>query len=244
MTFRPYLGLTLFTLIATAILLTLGTWQYQRLGWKTEMLANVEIAADAEPLISLAALKSAFDAGEPIDFRRIKISGDYIQKASGETPEFHVINTRASKTKWRKFRPLESEGQNIFVAAETVSDALKDSAVALPAPAYISGYVRAYQRPSRFAAKSTASANRWFSFNAAPEQFDWAMALGAKRVPTGYYIDARHFSGAETLDALPAKRPDIPNNHFDYMLTWYSFALILWVIYAILHRRAGRLKFR
>ena len=56
-----------------------------------------------------------------------------------------------------------------------------------------------------------------------------------------FYIDT--VPGASDADLLPLKRPDIRNNHLDYMLTWYSFAVILLIIYFILHRRAGRLKF-
>jgi len=40
-----------------------------------------------------------------------------------------------------------------------------------------------------------------------------------------FYIDAK----STDLDDeyLPPLRPDIRNNHLDYMLTWYSFAIIL-----------------
>ena len=79
--FRPFAGLTLMTLIALAILLTLGTWQYNRLKWKTQLLADVEIASQSAPFTSYGAINRTKDAGAPIDFRRVSLSGSYISSA-------------------------------------------------------------------------------------------------------------------------------------------------------------------
>ena len=245
--FRPFAGLTLMTLIALAILLTLGTWQYNRLKWKTQLLADVEIASQSAPFTSYGAINRTKDAGAPIDFRRVSLSGSYISSADTSSIEFHVFKTHAKSIAWRVFRPLRTEGGAVFVAAENITDSEKAAPRSLTRePLYVSGYVRAYQKPSRFAAKSTPELNRWFSFNASPDSADWgqARALEGQDVQTDYYIDAVTISQTPIEASLPIKKPDLPNNHFDYMLTWYSFALILFVIYLILHLRAGRLSLR
>lgn len=245
MRFKPYPGLTIFTLIATAILLTLGTWQYNRLQWKTQLLADIDAAANSAPFDSYGQIARALEDGEPIDFRRVTLSGRY----GSATKTFHVFKIKNKKNGWRLYRRLNVfGGRGVFTAGEFIPDALKD----IPRPVSnevvsITGYVRTYQKPSRFAAKSSPETNRWFSFNALKETHDWGILVGSPSgVPlrTDFYVDIVQTSDAPITNILPIKKPDLPNNHFDYMLTWYSFALILWVIYVMLHIRGGRLKFR
>jgi len=79
-------------------------------------------------------------------------------------------------------------------------------------------------------------------FNASPDLLDWAgpgTNIEGKNIETAYYID--WVEGAKNADDLPVRIPDVANSHLDYMLTWYSFILILLVIYLIIHKRAGRL---
>ena len=70
-TFRPMPWLTVITAVMLAALISLGVWQYQRLQWKTDLLAEVEASVTAQPLTSLGDLERAIQAGEPVDFRRI-----------------------------------------------------------------------------------------------------------------------------------------------------------------------------
>ncbi len=60
--FRPYPGVTIATVIATAILVGLGVWQLQRLQWKLALIAEVESHMTAPPLPLSQALKNAADA--------------------------------------------------------------------------------------------------------------------------------------------------------------------------------------
>ena len=57
-----------------------------------------------------------------------------------------------------------------------------------------------------------------------------------------YYVD--RVPGALDASLLPPKRPDIRNNHFDYMLTWYGLAIVMLIIYGVMHHREGRLSWR
>ncbi|WP_017931288.1 SURF1 family protein [Robiginitomaculum antarcticum] len=244
MRFRPMPGFTVLTLIMLAILISLGTWQYQRLQWKTDLLASIDAAADAAPFMSLSAVNTAIEDGDPVDFRRIEIVVTPIP-AAGEskiaTPVFFVFTTQDKKTYWRVFYPVSSHGNGVYVAGPLIPDAQK-LAYKLPNDPQesVTGYVRLHQTPGFGSPKSTPSQNRYFSFNPVPDELDWGEAIPGRDIQTGYYIDAVPATRAENI---PPKRPDIRNNHFDYMLTWYSFALILLVIYTIMHVRAGRLSF-
>lgn len=243
--FHPMLGLTIVTLIALAILISLGTWQYQRLGWKTDLIAQVEQAANAPAFDRFDAVADMLDGGAPIDFRRITVRGKYSQDYDGQVPSFHVFTPQDSAISWIPYRPFSDGTQTIFIAGQPVSDALK-SVTPQPesGPLYVAGYVRLARKAKSVALPNTPEANRWFSFNPEPDVLDWGAALSGEPIETRYYIDPVSVSAQPITDDLPVRIPEIRNNHFDYMLTWYSFAIILLFIYVILHRRAGRLSFR
>ena len=234
--FKPMPWLSVIVAICLAILISLGTWQYQRLQWKTALLAEVEASVSASPLTSLAELEASLAAGQPVDFRRIGFSAII---DSGTT--YLVYSSRSDGIYWRQFSPM-AQGQNIFFGAfGYVKDENRSSIIGTAAkpisPSPIVGYVRKSHKMGTIEAlvknKANPETNRYFKFN---QTGNWAQGAAGL-----YYIDV----DPQILEAdqLPIKRPEIANNHLDYMLTWYSFALTLLIIYFILHLRAGRLKF-
>ena len=56
MTFRPYPGITIASLIVLAILCGLGFWQLERRDWKLALIAQVERNMAAPPITLDAAL--------------------------------------------------------------------------------------------------------------------------------------------------------------------------------------------
>jgi len=233
--FKPMPWLTVVTAICLAILISLGTWQYHRLQWKTALLAEIDVAAVAAPFTSFADVLTTLEDGGPIDFRRINLKARYVPI---EAP-YHVYKSTNKGIYWNQFIPFR-EGQDVgFVNIGEVTDANKQLPIVYPtSPMEFGGYVRKARKRSWMQTKSTPEKNRWFSFNSLPETHDWGKGLRGD-VETRFYIDAS--DRVESAEALLPKRPEIANNHFDYMLTWYSFAVILLIIYFILHRRAGRL---
>lgn len=234
--FRPFPGLTIATTIALVILLSLGTWQYQRLQWKTALLSDIEQVSGASPFTSLSQVQAALEAGEPIDFRRIGIAG----KAIPENP-FFVFSSRNQDISWRVFLPVSSDGRVVFTALTTIPDGEKENykRTSDAESEILNGYVRLARPRNRGETKSTPEKNRWFGFNPMPETHNWdADVLGNPDMR--FYVDT--VPGAMDANDLPARRPDIRNNHFDYMLTWYGLALVLLIMYLIIHQRAGRLR--
>lgn len=240
--FKPYPWLTGFTIVSLGILIGLGYWQSQRLVWKTNLLAEVAQAASAEPFNSLSEVDTALSQGVPVDFRRIKLSGLQI---GGQTP-FLVYSRHKQALSWRPYLVIESQGSRVFFTRPSILDSDRERYLLQSVeekPVTLVGYIRLARGPVRGEAKSTPALNRWFSFNPMPELYDWGtqIASGTTRdkVTTQFYIETETFAG--NAKDLPIKRPDIRNNHFDYMLTWYGLALCLLIIYLLLHKRGGRL---
>lgn len=236
--FRPMPGLTVATVISLIILISLGTWQYHRLQWKTGVLAEIEQAATAAPFQGFNEVKQALADDEPIDFRRIGISADL---RSMPYP-FYVFSAENKDISWRPYRLADNNGIVVFVAQDLVPDREKeDHALDAQDAVDIVGYVRLARENAQAAKQSSPGRNRWFGFNPLPETHDWGDVI-PDVVETRYYID--QVPRAVSADALPVKRPRIANNHLDYMLTWYGLALTLLVIYLIMHHREGRLTWR
>ena len=235
--FKPMPWLTVIVAICLAILISLGTWQYQRLQWKTALLAEVDAAAEATPFTSFKEIQAAIDEGDPVDFRRYQSKIKTV-----ESGNYFVFTPKNKNISWRIFSAVEQSNITAFSGFAIVSDAEKTNLPGWVAQRNIPlvGYVRLSSVKPRGAAKSSPDKNRWFGFNPMPETHDWAEMSGID-ADMRFYIDT--VPGATDADFLPPKRPDIRNNHLDYMLTWYSFAVILLIIYFILHRRAGRLRF-
>lgn len=237
--FKPMPVLTVVLAISVTILIALGVWQYQRLQWKTALLAEVDASVTAPPLTSLSDLQAAIQNNDPVDFRRIGFTASPIEGA----PVFHLYKSQQGGIYWSVVTPVQSQDYAIFAKTELLDNQSKDAV-----PHYVesfqteafTGYVRKVYDMGRVEAwvKSQANpeTNRYFHFN---QTGDWYDAVPASMLK-GFYID---ITPADSAGDLPVRRPEIANNHFDYMLTWWSFALIFIVIYLILHRRAGRLRF-
>jgi len=236
--FKPMPGLTIIVAICLAILISLGTWQYHRLQWKTALLTEVEAAAEAAPFTSLAEVQEALAAGDPVDFRRYGSPS----QALGLREAFLVFTAENKDISWRIFTAVTNADVNAFAGLAIVTDKRRDelSGFVTQQDIPLVGYVRLARERGRGMTKSTPEKNRWFGFNPQPETHDWA-DIAKIEADMRFYIDT--VPGATDANLLSARRPEIRNNHLDYMLTWYSFALILLIIYFILHRRAGRFRF-
>ncbi len=238
--FKPLAGLTITTLICVAILISLGTWQYKRLHWKTNLLTEINQAANAEPLTMLAQVDELLESGAPLDFRRIQINGVFLVPTGNSGLPFHLMRSNGKRYYWRLYQPYR-DGENVaFIATHDFDEADKTSPpIALVGQEPVVGYVRMVQSANKFTPKSTPEKNRWFAFNGSPEQMNWADTVDGDNTHVSYYID--QVMDAKNAADLPVRIPDMANNHLDYMLTWYSFVIILLVIYLIMHKRAGRL---
>ena len=229
--FRPARGLSVIVLIMLAILIGLGTWQYQRLQWKTELLEDIQIATESTPLTSLADIQKALERDEPVDFRRFEMT---VEIQNFERP-LRVYQIRTEDFGWRLFSPVKQDGIYTYGAFHTISDNEPVKAFSRR-DAALAGYIR-QARDDKPRTKSNPEANRWFGFNPKPDTHNWSnIASGADM---RFYLDIAE--GVSDASQLPVKMPNVRNRHFEYMLTWFSLAFILLVYYVLMHKKQGRI---
>ncbi len=234
--FRPTLLSSLVAGAALVVLLGLGFWQVERLSWKTELIAELRARA-AEPALELPPVFPA----EDLQYRRIRLDGSFLPgKLLRSAPR--NLNKRTGVYLYAPF--VMTDGRTILVELGWLPLAKPESgSAALP------------EGPQGFEAillRDGWRGSDWFKPANDPAKNVW------------HYVDTLAMAGAAGLDmpvtevyavappgALPAdllggdlkpRQPglDIPNNHLEYAITWFSLAAILVVIFVLYHRRRDR----
>ena len=232
MKFRPLFWPTFFALPALAVLITLGSWQLQRLHWKTELIDQFKARSQAE---------AVYPHKDILEFQHVMLEGRFLHDKTiymtGKTYEgnagFHVIS--AFKT---------NQGDMFLVNRGWVSEAyrepedrafsVKDEEVAL------SGIVRLPQRQGSFVPDNEPARGFWFTLR--PDEV--ASFLELPLAEQAYFIDVVRQPDEElTLPIAAEVKIEVRNAHLNYALTWYGIALSLIGVYFAYHHSLGRLTF-
>ncbi|MFV3075792.1 SURF1 family protein [Niveispirillum fermenti] len=72
--FRPSVPVTIATLVALAILIGLGTWQMDRLAWKTDLIAHIDAGLAAGPV----DLPGDAPGAMVWEYRRVRVTGYFL----------------------------------------------------------------------------------------------------------------------------------------------------------------------
>ena len=203
---RPLL-LTLLSLPVLAILLALGTWQVQRLHWKTDLLARIA-AAEAAPAAPLR------DPPEPLAKARVTGRFDHAREA------LLGLEVRGPVLGAHLLTPLiRADGPPIIVDRGWVP--LERSAP-LSHPegeVTVEGWVHPGDRPGLFSARDDPAGRRFYTLD--PPAI--GAALGLPTVAPFALVALGPSGSPDPARTLP--RPT--NNHLGYAITWYGLALAL-----------------
>lgn len=209
------------------ILLGLGTWQVQRLAWKTDLLARLA-AAEAAPPIPLGA-------GTPEPYVRLVARGRF-----DHTSESLLgLEVRGATLGAHLLTPLLREDAVPLLVDRGWVPLERGQPIARPqGPVTVTGYARPGETAGRFAAADDPAGRRFYTFD--PQAIGRALGL-PDTAPFGLVALAGAGS-AETLP-IPARTLPRPNNpHLGYAITWYGLAVALVGVFAAFARR--RLKER
>ena len=213
--------------VATAVLLGLGTWQVQRLAWKEAMIARAETNRTAAP-VPYDALVASQARGDDIEYRPVTLSGRFLHDR-----EVYFFATFQGATGRFVYTPLErADGSIVWINRGFVHQ--EDADPARRADGQIEGSVEvvglAREAPD-------GKPNRFFPDNTPGERlFFWkdrdAMTRVAGLEPARVrpvFVDAAR-DGPHAAPRLPVggvTRISFPNNHLQYAVTWYGLALTL-----------------
>ncbi|WP_083222530.1 SURF1 family protein [Ensifer sp. LC163] len=222
------LGAFVLLAIVFAILVSLGTWQMQRLHWKEGLLQAIAERRSAPP-VTLAEIEKMLAAGADIDYRTVTVPGGF-----DHSKERHFFATYNGRTGYYIFTPLTIEdGRSLFVNRGFVPFEQKDSSTRLagelPASAAIHGLARPKlsEKPSSIVPDNDLVKNifYWKDLDAMAS----SVGLPADKV-VPFFVDADASPNPGGLPIGGVTQFDLPNSHLQYALTWYGLAAALVVV--------------
>ena len=224
--------IVMWSAIGIAILCGLGIWQIFRLGEKQVLLADIAARADAPP-ISLAEALKRQEQGSDIEFTVVKTRGVF-----DHTHELHKLSTYEGAPGWEIITPLKSdEGVSALVDRGVVPDPLRDAAKRSETamPIEFTAVVRAHDGgQGYFDPENQDDKNLWYWWDV-PEM------LAAANIPADvkvapFVLQVLPGGAANTFPKPLPPEVNLRNDHMQYIITWFSLALILAVIAAIFIR--------
>ncbi|AIC26161.1 surfeit locus 1 family protein [Rhizobium etli bv. mimosae str. IE4771] len=221
----------MLVLIALAILISLGTWQVERLHWKEGLLADIATRQAAAP-VPLADIEAMAASGGDIEYRKVTASGRYINNK-----ERHFFATWRGQTGFYVYTPLElADGRVLFVNRGFVPYENKEPEMRMQGQLTdqqtVTGLARAKlpSKPSRLVPDNDVAKNifYWKDLDVMAE----SVGLDKARV-LPFFVDADSTPNPAGLPIGGVTQVDLPNDHLQYALTWYGLAAVLVVVVAI-----------
>lgn len=226
--------------VALAILLSLGTWQLQRLYWKEQLLPDMAARRIAAP-VSLADIEAMAARGEDIEYSPVTVSGVF-----ANNKERHFFATWRGQTGYHVYTPLQlADGRFLFVNRGFTPFEAKEPEMRkqgqLTGLQSVTGLARARlaEKPSSIVPDNDLSKNIFY----------WK-DLDAMAATTGipadrlvpFFVDAGDAPNPKGLPIGAVTQFDLPNNHLQYAVTWYGLAAALVGVglFAVLRRRTAR----
>ncbi|HVJ53821.1 MAG TPA: SURF1 family protein [Aliidongia sp.] len=228
--FRFTLWPTLFMIPALIFILGLGVWQLERLVWKTNLIAerSSALAAPATPV------PMTLDQARPLDFHRVVATGRfdnahelYIGAFDGRGVEGFQIVT-----------PLHLEDGHILLVNRGFVPAIrKDPARRaegqIEGETSVEGILRLAVIPTGWLVPKNQPGDNFWIYVDIPAMTE---TLKLDNV-LPYYVEAGPAPNPGGFPIGGQTRIALPNDHLQYALTWFSFAVTLIVIYLIYHYR-------
>lgn len=196
------------------VLISLGTWQVERLAWKEDILAEINnrLQAPPAPLV--------LDVSEEVhEYTRVVFSGT----PSGDELHVLVSGTEAG-TGYRVISKVETDFGAILVDQGLLALDRKDAAP-LIAPMELTGTLLWPDDQNRNTPRPDPDANIWFARDIA------TMSAALDTLPL--MVVTTQTSPLDTrLTPLPVNTATIKNDHFAYAVTWFLLAFV-WAIMSL-----------
>lgn len=215
----------LLSALVLALLVSLGNWQVARQAEKTAYIAAIDARLEAAP-----SQVPAIPDPQADQFRAVSVTGLFTG------PEIRVlVSTRDYGAGYRIIQAFEVEGRRLLVDRGYVRSAAKDT----PRPtgaATIEGNLHWPQERDSYTPENDVAGNTWYARDVPA----LAQALGTEEVLIVTRIEA---PARPQILPLPLDTSTIPNNHLEYIITWYGLAAV-WVLMTayFLKRRSAKAK--
>ncbi|MEV8465252.1 SURF1 family protein [Fluviibacterium sp. DFM31] len=200
----------IFGLAGAAVLVGLGVWQVQRLGWKQGVLAEIEARIGAAPVALPAQPEETRDKYLPVTATGVIGPDEILVQSSMKLvgPGFRVI------------APFETGGRRILLDRGFIR--LTDRDRLRPAvTATITGNLHWPDEIDGFTPDPDIPGSMWFAREIA------TMAAHLNTEPV-LLVSRTSDEDPVAVTPLPVTATGIPNNHLQYAITWFLLAAV-WI---------------
>ena len=213
------LSAIVFGVAGVAVLCGRGVWQLQRLGWKEGLIAQLEERLAADPV----ALPTVPDP-ERDEFLRVRVTGRV------GVPMLHLLTSlKPWGPGYRVIAPFAtSEGRRILVDLGYIRDERKDRGDMPAGEVTVVGALYWPDETDGFTPEPDRAANIWFARDLS------AMAAALEAEPVMVIAESH---GGGDWPKPQRLGVNLPNDHLQYAITWFSLALIWAVMSVLLVRR-------
>ena len=229
-------------LVALAILIALGTWQVQRLAWKSALIERLQSRVHQAPA-ALGATIDRFLNNEDVEYQPVRLRGKFLH----DTEKHLYTIDKKGRSGWHIYTLMElsggdcaaCQGRNryIYVNRGFVPYELKAKdrrrGGLVPGQVELTGLVRLTRTGKNFAeVDNQPRKNEWFWLSlkemSGPES-GLTTRQAAHLVP--FFVDQRVSPQKGQWPRAGTTRVDLDNRHLGYVITWYGLALALLGVY-------------
>jgi len=226
---------TLATIVAFAILLALGSWQWQRMQWKAGLLRELEHARSTGP-VSLPELITENTVGGELQLEKLRFRQVRIETAGPSIADLFVWDPQRDGPAWsvvqtRRLAETVAGYDHVLVVKGTVPEKDRPQLArdtGTPGAPSVTGRVR-LDAPNPSAPAPVPARSEWFTR-------DFEKMTATIRQTTGGEARFLPFFLEATGEVAPPLRRNNPritlaNRHFEYALTWWGLAATLIGVY-------------
>ncbi|MDX2028137.1 MAG: SURF1 family protein [Alphaproteobacteria bacterium] len=201
---------TFLTLVIFAILAGLGTWQVERLHWKENLIATIEMRMKEAPVDAARFADSAH-----VDYRNAYASGIF---QNGKEIYTTAISPKGEGG-YHVLTPLRlKKNRYLLVNRGWVPYGKKLPDTRKPGQLSNTVTIKGILRVAPQGWMQPSDKQKIVRLVSLPEFLPFVLEADAAPNPGGYPV------GGQT-------RLNLPNNHLGYAITWYALALALLIIY-------------
>ena len=215
----------IFSLLAMIILLSLGTWQLERLRWKSHIISTINKQISLSPREINA---SVINDIKNYNYRRIKLEGTYIYNKN-ITIYSKVLNGKVGRHLIIPFKTkfgyiLINKG---FIPKDyNINVAFAENAKNIS----INGIVKFQQKINYFTPKNNLITNEWYYINL--DEISKFL-----NIPLMDFYLIEEDNPKERYPVGSQYNLKVPNDHLQYAITWFSLAIALSIFMHLLWRK-------
>lgn len=226
---RPTVAISISAGLAVMILLALGVWQVERLFWKEALIADREAQARLDPV----PIPTDTKADPSMAFRAAYAEGTFLH----DQEMYLMARTNQGQVGYQVVTPLEQkDGRIVLVNRGWVPDDKRNPATRAEGQVQghvrVTGVLRLSQSKHWAQPENDPPKNQWFYMDV-PEM---GRQTGAD-LASPYFLEADATPNPGGLPIGGQAKVNLPNNHLQYAITWFSLAGALIVIFIVYHRR-------